>query len=108
MGRELSLGWALLVKASALGGTTLLLWLLEGSALPVPLANSLEFLKVLAETARVGGMKRGRLETLCSHAASPNWTNKNHLRCFGLEWTVLMIAGIGCSMLWMQGQSVRT
>jgi len=49
-----------------------LLWLLEGRdfvlppfsfisplALLVPLANSLEFLKVLAETAWAGGDKRG-------------------------------------------------
>lgn len=99
MGREPSWGRALLLDASALGGTAWSLWLLEGSALPVPLANSLEFLRVLAETAGAGGMKRGRLETPRSHAASPNRANKNHLRCFGLECTVLMIAGIGCSML---------
>lgn len=81
-GRELSFGRAPLVKASASGVAELSLWLLEGSifvlppfgfisplVLPVPLANSLEFLKVLAETAggSGGGMKGRRLETFRSH-----------------------------------------
>lgn len=82
MGRELSFGWAQLMKASASGVAELSLLLLEGSifvlppfgfisplVLPVPLANSLEFLKVLAETARVGGNERGEVRntsfTLC-------------------------------------------
>lgn len=69
VGREPSFGRAPLLKASASGVAEVSLWLLEGSifvlppfsfisplVLPVPLANSLEFLKVLAETA---GVERG-------------------------------------------------
>lgn len=68
MDRELSFGRAPLMKASASGVAELSLCLLEGGifvlspfgfisplVLPVPLANSLEFLKVLAETAGAGG-----------------------------------------------------
>lgn len=64
MGRELSFGWAPLETASASGATESSLWLLGGSAfvlppfaflsplvLPAFLAKSLEFLRVLAETA---------------------------------------------------------
>ena len=82
MGRELSFGRALLVKASASGATESSLWLLQGSifvlhplgfisplVLPAPLANSLEFLKVLAEAAGVKGNERRKVRnvsfTLC-------------------------------------------
>lgn len=81
MGRELSFGRAPLMKASA-GVAELSLWLLESCifvlppfgfisplVLPVPLANSLEFLRVLAETAWVGVNERREVRnvsfTLC-------------------------------------------
>lgn len=81
MGRELSFGRAPLMKASA-GVAELSLWLLESRifvlppfgfisplVLPVPLANSLEFLRVLAETAWVGVNERREVRnvsfTLC-------------------------------------------